>query len=203
MLTALAALGFAAVVGLIAVLDADNVAAGFGTGLGIALFIFLTGSTIAAALACLARGRLELAALSSIVAAGLAMDLLVLAVWLEIEEEGYAKLAGVAFVWSFFALVVLGLALAVGLTERLARFLYVSAVGVAVLAGLISTWLVLTAGGDDAVGVAPEDGLVPYAAIGDDDLLQALGAALVVLAALWFGALAASRLTPSSADVTR
>ena len=44
---------------------------------------------------------------------------------------------------------------------------------------------------------------VPFAAIGDDDLLRALGAALVLLAALWFAALAASKLTPASADVTR
>jgi hypothetical protein len=207
-LITLVALAFAAVVGLIAVIDADNAAAGFGTGLGIAVFIFLAGATIAAALACLTRERVEIVALSSIVAAGLATDLLVLAVWLDIDNEAYAKVAGVAFVWSFFALVVLGLTLAAGRTERLARSLYVGAVGTAALAGLISTWLVVTAGGKEEIasGAVPENGTVvglPYGALGDDDLLQALGAALVVLAALWFATLAAGRLLAARGDVTR
>jgi hypothetical protein len=201
-LVALGALAIAAVVGLIAVVDADNVASGFGTGLGIALSIVLTGSTIVAALACLARERVEILALTSIVAAGLAMDLLVLAVSLDIDNEAYAKTAGVAFVWSFFALVVLVLTLSVGRTERLARSVYVGAVGTAVLAALISTWLVVTAG-DEGVGAGgPRSGVVPYGLLGDDDLLQALGAALVVLAALSFGTLAASRLA-TARGVTR
>ena len=77
---------------------------------------------------------------------------------------------------------------------------------VTVLAGLISTWLVATGGGDSgASGDFSDRGPfgVPFAAIGDDDLLRALGAALVLLAALWFAALAASKLTLASADVTR
>jgi len=199
----LATLGFAAVVGFIAVLNADNVAAGFGTGLGIAFFIFLTGATLASALACLKRGRAEIVALVSIAAAGLAMDMLILAVWLEIDNEAYAKIAGVAFVWGFYALIALGLTLAVGTPRSIARPLYLGAVVVAIVAGLISAWLVISAGDNELVagdGSADTFGVVPYAALGDDDLLRALGAALVLLAALWFGALAASRLEEPAAD---
>jgi hypothetical protein len=189
----LATLGFAAVVGFIAVIDADNVAAAFGTGLGIAILIFLTGATLATALACLKRKRAEIIALISIAAAGLAMDMLVLAVWLDIDNEAYAKIAGVAFVWSLYALVALGLTIAVETPRSLARPLYLGAVVVTVVAGLISAWLVVSGSSEDVVASAGPE-VIPGAVLGDDDLLRALGAALVLLAALWFGALAASRI---------
>ena len=115
----------------------------------------------------------------------LPIDLLVLALLLEIDNEAYGKVAGIAFVWTFFGLLVLGLTLAVGSSGDLARALYLAAVATTAVAGLISTWLVATAGsvfGD------------PVEVIGDDGLLRALGAAFVLLAALWFAALAASRL---------
>jgi hypothetical protein len=198
----LATLGFAAVAGFIAVIDADNVAAAFGTGLGIAFFIFLTGATLATALACLKRGRAEIIALTSIAAAGLAMDMLVLAVWLEIDNEAYAKIAGVAFVWSIYALIALGLTLAVETPRSLARPLYLGAVVFTVVAGLISAWLVVSGSGEDVVASARPE-VIPGAVLGDDDLLRALGAALVLLAALWFGALAASRIEDAPAEVTR
>jgi len=199
-------LAVAAVVGFIAVLDADNVVVGFGVGLGIAFVIFLAGATIACALACLKRGKAEIASLTSIVVSGLAIDMIVLAAWLEIDDETYAKTAGIAFVWSFYALVILGLTIAVGTVQKLAWSLYLGAVLVTVLAGLISTWLVATGGGDNvSSGDLSDSGPfgVPFAAIGDDDLLRALGAAFVLLAALWFAALAASKLTPAATDVTR
>jgi hypothetical protein len=205
-LATLVTLAFAAVVGFIAVLDAENVAAGFGAGLGIAFVIFLAGATIACALACLKRRRAEIASLTSIVVSGLAIDMLVLAVWLEIDDETYAKTAGIAFVWSFYSLVILGLTIAVGSVERLAWSLYLGALLATVLAGVISTWLVATGGGDDGAAEDFSDGDpfgVPVGAIGDDDLLRALGAVLVLLAALWFAALAASKLTRASTDVTR
>jgi hypothetical protein len=107
----LATLAFAAVFGFIAVLDTDSVAAAFGTGFGVALLVFLTGATIACALACLARRRLELLGLGSIVAAGAALDMLVLAIWLDIDSDAYGKVVGIAYVWSLLALVILGLAL--------------------------------------------------------------------------------------------
>jgi hypothetical protein len=193
----LAALGVAAVAGFIAVFDAENVAAGFSTGFGIAFAILLAGGTLAAALACLARRRAETAALAAVATAGLAVDLLVVAVWLDIDDEGYGKLTALAFVWSFFTLVVLGLVLAVGAPERLARILYLGEVVAAVAGGLISTWLVLTADGGD-FGVAGGGAAVPFAGPADDELLRLLGASLVLLAALWFAALAASRLEPTS-----
>lgn len=195
----LATLGFAAVAGFIAVIDADNVAAAFGTGLGIAFFIFLTGATLAGALACLKRGRMEIVALVSIVAAGLALDLLVLAIWLNIDNEAYGKLAGIAFVWSFYGLVVLGLTVAVRATGGLSRPLYVGTVAVSAVVGLISAWLVVSADDSDVVpSVGPES--ISGVALGDDDLLRALGAALVLLAALWFATLAASRLEEPLVD---
>jgi hypothetical protein len=196
-LLTLGTLGLAAVIGAIVVLTADNVASGFGQGLGIAAAIFLTGGTFACAIACLSRGTLELVALSSILVAGLAIDLLVLGIWLDIDADAYGKVVGIAFVWSFFALVALGLTLAVGQTRRLSRSLYVGAVGMCVLAALISTWLVATAEGGEVSASAPPEsafGAASDTLVGDDDLLRMLGVVLVLLAALWFGTLAASRL---------
>jgi hypothetical protein len=186
-LITLVMIGLAGLLGFIAVIDADSAASAFGTAAGTTATVFLTGGTIACALACLKRRRAELAALGALVAAGLAMDLLVLAIWFEIDSEPYGKVTGVAFVWSFFALVVLGLALAVGSPDVISRALYRGTVVAAVCAGLIATWLIATAGSV----------FDPVEAIGDEGLLRALGAALVLLAALWFGALAVSRLERS------
>jgi len=223
-LVTLVTLGFAAVTGFIAVISADHVATAFGTGLGIAFIVFLTGGTIACALGCLRRRIAELVALGSIVAAGLATDLTVLAIWLEIDNEVYGKIAGVAFVWALFALSILGLTLAVGTPRRLARALYLGTVASTVAAGLISTWLIATAGGSDretVVGVsepgtletapgetgefvtAEEFWYSPFFEIGNDSLLRVLGALLVLVAALWFGALAASRVERPRAEITR
>jgi len=222
-LVTLATLGFAAVTGFIAVIAADHVATAFSTGLGIAFIVFLAGGTIACALGCLRRGKAELVAIGSILAAGLAIDLTVLAIWLEIDNEAYGKIAAVAFVWAFFALVILGLTLAVGTARNLARALYLGAVVATVVAGLISTWLIATAGGNDAetevqvteagtLETVPgetgefeteEIGYYPYFDIGDDSLLRVLGAMLVLVAALWFGALAASRLERPHAEIRR
>ena len=104
---ALAALGVAALVGLVAVFDAESVTSGFGN----AFAILLAGGTIAAGVACLARRRAETVALAAIAAAGLAV-------------------------------------------------------------------------------ATP----VPLTGAADDELLRLLGASLVLLAALWFGTLTASRL---------
>jgi len=206
-LITLATMGLAAVVGFIAVIDADSVAAGFGTGLGVAYVIFFGGGTIACALACLRRAKAEIVALGSIAATGLGIDMLVLAIWREIDNEAYVKFAGVFLVWSLFGLIILGLTLAVGTPRDLARSLYLGAVVTAVAAGLISTWLIATAGdGEVATGEVGGNGGfagVPYGAIGDDQLLRALGASLVLLAAFWFGALAASRLERPPSEITR
>ena len=142
----LATQGFAAVVGLIAVIDADAVQSAVAVGVGVALTVFAAGATIVCGLACLARGRLELPALAGVLIAGIAVDLLALAIWLEIDSEAYGKVAGIAFVWTFFALIVLGLTLAVAPSGDLARGLYLGAVATASVAGLIATWLVATAG---------------------------------------------------------
>ncbi len=197
-LVTLGALAFAAVVGVIAVLDADSRPEGFLVGFGIAVLVFLAGAAIASALACLVRQRMEYVALGVLVAACLAIDLIVLAIWLDIDSDAYGKAAGVAFTWSFFGLVVLGLVLAVASPERLARALYVGAITAAALGALISTYLVVTAGEGD-IDSATAFGVTP---VGDDALLQALGVMFVLLAALWFGALAASRLPDQTLNRT-
>ena len=197
---------FAAVTGFIAVLDADSEGASFGTGLGIAALVFLTGATIVAALACLVRQRLELLALGSVVAAGLALDLFILAIWLEIDDEAYGRVVGVAYTWSLLALIVLGLALAVASPTRRARPLYLATVAVTLIAGLLSTWLIATTGDETTSDVTTDTtvvGVPTSELIGDDELLRALGACLVLLAALWFGTLAADRLERARAQLTR
>jgi hypothetical protein len=128
----LAGLAFGALVGIIAVVDADASAAGFGVGIGIAFLIFFSGATIATALACLVRQRMEPVALGAIVASCLAIDLTALAMWLAIDNDAYGKIVGLAFVWSFFALVVLGLVLAVVRPQGLAFVLYTGAIATSV-----------------------------------------------------------------------
>jgi hypothetical protein len=190
-LVTLAAYGIAGALGLVAVFDADGVGSAFGTGFGVAWAIAVAGAVVAAALACLKRGRLEIVALGSVAAAGLAIDLLVLAVVADIDSSGYGKVTGVAFAWSFFALVILGLTLAAGVVVDFGRFLYLATAAVTVLAGLVATYLIATAGNEvgtaiDPFGVVPSD-------TADDELLRVLAACFVVIAALWFATLAATR----------
>jgi hypothetical protein len=187
----LVSMAVAGLIGLIAVFDADSDIGAAGTGFGIALLIFETGATAACALACLVRGRLEALSLGALVAAGLAVDLFALAIWLEIHSEAYGKVTGVAFVWALFGLVILGLSLAVQPRDALARWLYLGAIGASLVAGLFATVLILDAGGS---GVVASAGPVPVMQFGNESVLRPLGAALVLLAALWFSALAASRL---------
>lgn len=184
-----AALGFAALIGLIAVFDASNRGSAVGIGAGIAVMIFIVGGTTACGLACLVRRRSELVALGALVASGLAIDLSSLAIWQEIDNETYGKIAAIAFVWTLVGLLMLGLTLAVQAREQLARALYVGAMIASGVAGLIASWLIATAGGP--VGLASPVGLE---SITDESLLRPLAAALVLLSAFWFAALAASRL---------
>jgi hypothetical protein len=193
----LVSMAVAGLIGLIAVFEAHSDIGGAGIGFGIALLIFETGATAACALACLVRGRLEALSLGALVAAGLAVNLFALAIWLEIHSEAYGKVAGVAFVWALFGLVILGLSLAVQPGDALARWLYLGAIGASLLAGLFATVLVVDAGGNGVVAAA---GPVPVTQFGNESVLRPLGAALVVLAALWFGALAASRVSQQPAD---
>ncbi len=195
-LVALAALGLAAVLGVVAVLDAGREGAAFGAGFGIAAVVFLSGATIVCGLACLARRRTELVALAGVAVAGVALDLLVLAIWRNIQDETYAKIAAVAGVWTFYALLALGLALAVDARGRLSRPLYLAAVVATLVAGIVSTYLIATAG--DAEPVSDDfsdDSYYTFGAdIGDSTLLRVLGVLFVLIAALWFGTIAAQRL---------
>ena len=60
----LAALGFAAIVGVIAVIDADHVISGRRQGIWRRCDRVVAGATIACGLACLVRGRVEVLALA-------------------------------------------------------------------------------------------------------------------------------------------
>jgi hypothetical protein len=200
MLIVLVSVAIGGVVGLIAVLDADSELGALGIGVGVTFFIVQGGATIACGLACLARRRLELVALGGLTATGLAIVLLPLALWLEIDNETYAKIAGLAYIWSFFSLVVLGLTLATQPVDPLARALRLGAVGASLLGGILATALILSAGGKDVVPIA---GPFPSAAVGNQDLLRPLAAVLVLIATLWFGALAASRVERTAPDLTR
>lgn len=191
MIIVLVTTGIAGLIGLIAVLDADSEAGAIGTGFGLAALIFQTGGTVACALACLARRRLEALSIGSLVAAGLAIDLFALAIWLEIENEAYGKVVGIAFVWALFGLVILALSLAAQPRDALARWLHVGAVGASLLAGVLATVLIIDSGGEDVVASAAP---VPVERFANESLLRPLAAVVVLLAALWFGALAASRV---------
>jgi hypothetical protein len=186
----LVSMGIAGVVGLIAVFDANSDIGAFGIGFGAAFLIFQAGATIACALACLARRRFEALSIGALVAAGLSIDLFLLAIWLDIDDQTYGKVIGIAFVWSFFALLVLGLALAAQPRDSLARSLYFGAMGASVLAGVLASGLIVSSG--DAAVVA--DVPTGITSIADESLLRPLAAVLVVLASLWFAALATSRV---------
>jgi hypothetical protein len=192
-LLALVTFAIAAVLGAIAVLDANDVASGFGVGLGVAVLVFVAGATVVCALACIARGRAELVAAAGILVTGIALDLLVLAIWRDIDSEAYGKAVGIGLAWSFFGLLAFGLMLAVSSPGRLARWLYIGALASIGAAGLIATYLIATAGeATVSADVSTTIGAVPLGSA-DDELLRVLGLAFVLIATLWFGAIAADR----------
>lgn len=131
--------------------------------------------------------------LGALAAAGLAVDLAVLAIWLDIGSEAYGKLVGIAFVGSLFGLVILGLSLACQPRDALARYLYFGAVGASLLGAAIAWLLIVTTDDDDFVSSGELFDVVPVD-FTNDNLIRPLAAVTVVLAALWFAALAASRV---------
>jgi hypothetical protein len=187
----LVAMGVAGSTGLIAVLTEDNDLSALGTSFGVVWSIVVSGAAMACALATLARGRLEAVSLGALVAAGLTVDLLVLAIWLDIDSQAYGKVVGIALVGALFGLVILGLALACRPRDAIATWLYFATVGASLLAVAFAWILILTTGDEDFTPSA-FGSVVPFDTA--SDLLRPLAAVLVVLAALWFAALAASRV---------
>ena len=123
---------------------------------------------------------------------GLALDLLVLAIWRDIDNETYAKVAGIASVWTFFALIALGLTLAVDARRTALADPVPRAVAVDHLSpGLISTYLIVTAGGDnpsDEFTVGGARGLTVRSRA-TTTLLRVLGVVVSSLVAcFWFAA---------------
>ncbi|MEP6893509.1 MAG: hypothetical protein ABI927_06975 [Gaiellaceae bacterium] len=186
MLVAFVTLAFAGVVGVISVIAADDTGSAVGQGAGIAFSVFLAGATMACALACLVRRRVQLLALLGLGVSGLIIDLEVLGVWQNIDSEAYGKIAGISAAWALFALIALGLTLAVGETFGAARFLYLASLVATAAGGLIAAWLIVTAGNSI---------VDPGSVLRDDSaLLRLLGILLVLMAVTWFAALAASRI---------
>jgi hypothetical protein len=132
---------------------------------------------------------MEPVALGAIVASCLAIDLTAPAMWLAIDNDAYGKIVGLAFVWSFFARRARARAAVV---NRRARVRPLHGRDRDLGRALVASWLIVTASEDDVVlgTTSPIDALP----IQNDSLLRALGALLVLLAASWFGALAASRI---------
>ena len=186
---ALGAFGVAGVLGLIAVIDADEGYGAFSKGLGSAVLVFAMGGTVVVALACLARDRVPLLALAGVVAAGAALDLMAFAVWREPGSDAYGKFVFVLGTWAFLLLLVLGLTLAVADPVGVAQLLVLAVAAAAALAGLVATYLITTGGGGSLES--------PLDAIGADDegLLRVLGVSFVVIGSGWFGAVAAHRLS--------
>jgi len=190
-LLALVSFAVAGLLGLAAVVLADDAVTALGKGVGSAALVFTGGGTIVVALACLARDRLALLALAGVVAAGATVDLTAFALWEEPESESYGKLVLVLGTWAFLLLLVLGLALAVADPVGIAELLVYAVAAAAVLAGLVATYLITTGGGgSDSAFENPLDAL----GADDEGLLRLLGVSFVVLAAAWFGAVAAHRL---------
>ena len=192
-LVALVTFGLAAVLGAIAVLDADHVASGFGIGLGVAFLVFAAGATVVCALACLARGKAELLALASVIVAGVALDLLVLAIWRDIDSETYGKVVGIGLVWSFSR------------TAGVRADARGEQPGQGSHAGRSSGLSGRSPGRPDLdvshrdrgrhhrrSGRHDHDRRVPVSS-SDDELLRVLGLAFVLIATFWFGAIAAHR----------
>jgi hypothetical protein len=102
----------------------------------------------------------------------------------------YVKLRGVAGAWTLFALHIRGLTLAAQPRDPLGQWLYLGAVAASALAGILASVLILDAGDDFG---APTT-VFNIGSFGNESVLRPLAAVLVVNAALWFGALAATRV---------
>ncbi len=185
---ALVSFGIAGLLGLAAVVLADDAVTALWKSVGFAYLVFSGGVTIVVALACLSRDRLALLALAGVAVAGATIDLAAFALWEEPESEAYWKLVLVLGTWAFLLLLVLGLALAVADPVGVAELLVYAVAAAAVLAGLVATYVITTGGGGSLDS--------PLDALGADEegLLRLLGVSFVVLAAAWFGAVAAHRL---------
>ena len=90
-------------------------------------------------------------------------------------------------------MLILGLALAAQPRDSLARALYLGAIGASLLAGILASGLIISVGDAASVASVPTG----ITSIADESLLRPLAAVLVVLASLWFAALATSRVDRS------
>lgn len=190
---ALAALALAVLVAVVAIVDADAAVTAVGQGVGIGVVTFATGALLVCALACLARGTLELVSLLAVAVAGLTLDLVAVAVWRDVQADAYGKIVGVGFAWALVLFLVLALALAAPSRGRISSVLFLLT-GLAYAAlGVMLTDLVLR--GDDALGN-------PFGLLGEgvgSAELRVLGAAFAVGATGWLATLVTGRLESAPA----
>src|SRR5262249_26949871 len=132
---------------------------------------------------------------AGLVAVGLSIDLFILAICFGIQSEWYGKLVGVAAVWAFFALLILGLILAAQPRDLFARALHVGAIVASLLGGVFASVLIIAAGGN-MVSSASAFGIGSFTT---ESVLRPLAAVLVVNATLWLAALATTRVEKSEA----
>ncbi|HJU47197.1 MAG TPA: hypothetical protein VJ689_03625, partial [Gaiellaceae bacterium] len=162
------------------------VAAGQGVGLG--LVTFATGAVLVCALACLARGRLELVSLVAVLVAGLTLDLVTVGVWRDVESDDYGRVVATGFAWSLVLFLILALALAAPARDRLSTVLFALTSLAYVAVGILLTDLVFR--GEDALD-SPFEFLGNGVGSGE---LRVLGAGFVLGACGWLATVVASRL---------
>lgn len=187
-LAALAALAVAGVVAVVAVVDADAAVTAVGQGVGIGVVTFATGALLVCALACLARGTLELVSLLAVAVAGVTLDLVAIALWRDVQTDAYGKVVGVGFAWALVLFLVLALALAASRRGRISSALFVLTALAYAAVGVMLTDLVLR--GENALGN-------PFGLLGEgvgSAELRVLGAAFAIGAAGWLATLVTSRL---------
>ena len=168
---------------------------GTGFGIGVAVMIFIAGGTIACGARMPRRGdEPRLLALASDRGAGLAIDLLRRSpIWLEIDDETYGKIAAIAFVWTLLRLARARAHARGAAASRAARASALRRRHDRVSRRRTHRLVAHRNGGGGPVGLASPVGLVRRHHR-RRACCACSRASLVLLAALWFAALAASRL---------
>ena len=195
-LLALAGLAVAVLAALVAVIGESSGGSAVADGVGLAVTILLGSGTVACALACLGRHRLELVAILGIVAAVGAVDLVAVGLWRDIASVSYGKTLAAFVVWSLALLLVLSLVLAAPLSGPLTRILRAASSAGIVVAAVLTTRLVFSAGEGSFGGIAP------FGFDAGSAELRVLGVALVIGTAAWLGTITASRLERAAAPAS-
>ena len=192
-LLTLAGVTVAALCALAAVLGESSGGSAAGEGFGLGVTILLASGTVACALACLGRKRLELFAILGIVAAVGAVDLVAVGVWRNVDSVDYGKVLAAFAVWALASLLLLSLVLAAPLSGPMTRLLRFASNGAIVVAALVAIRLVFSAGEGSFGGIAP------FGFSAGRTELRLLGVAIVIGTAAWLATVTASRFERATA----